>query len=112
MAVYAVRMPDIRELLSAFNANPMLAWVTGAFTLLLGLTIVALHNYWKGAAAIIVSVMGWLTTAKGFAIMACPGIYRSAADTMAGHSGLFYVDAVVVGLVGLYLTYVGWVRRD
>jgi len=112
MAVFAARMPDIRELVSTFNANPMLAWVTGAFTLLLGLAIVALHNQWKGAAAIIISVLGWLTTIKGFAIMAFPGSYRSAANTMADNSGLFYADAAVVGLVGLYLTYVGWVRRD
>jgi hypothetical protein len=112
MAVYAARMPDLRELFSAFDSNPMLVWVTGAFTLLTGLVVVALHQQWKGAAAIIVSALGWLTTLKGIVIMACPGSYASLADKMADRSGLFLVDVVVVGLIGLYLTYFGWVRRD
>jgi hypothetical protein len=112
MAVYAARMPDLRELFSAFDSDPMLVWVTGTFTLLIGLVVVALHQEWHGAAAAIVSALGWLTTVKGIVIMAFPGSYSSLADTLADRSGLFVVDIALVGLIGLYLTYVGWVRSD
>jgi len=112
MAVFAARMPDLRELFAAFESNPMLVWVTGAFTLLTGLVIVALHQQWKGAAAIIVSALGWLTTIKGFVILAFPGSYAAVADMMTGGSKLFIADAILVGLIGLYLTYVGWCRKD
>jgi hypothetical protein len=112
MAVFAARMPDLRALFTSFDSNPMLVWVTGAFTLLTGLVVVALHQEWKGAAAIIVSVLGWLTTIKGIVIMAFPGSYASIANTMSGGSALFIADVVVVGLIGLYLTYVGWSRSD
>ena len=112
MAVFAVRMPDVRELFSAFDSSPMLVWVTGAFTLLSGLVVVALHQQWKGAAAIIVSALGWLTTIKGFVIMAFPGSYTSLANMMTAGSTLFIADAILVGLIGLYLTYVGWSRND
>jgi hypothetical protein len=90
----------------------MLVWVTGAFTLLSGLVVVALHQQWKGAAAIIVSALGWLTTIKGFVIMAFPGSYTSLANMMTAGSTLFIADAILVGLIGLYLTYVGWSRND
>jgi len=108
MAVYAARMPDMRALLAALNSNAMLPWVVGAFTLLSGLVVVALHQRWSGAAAIIVSLLGWLTTLKGFALMAFPHSYVSFANSMADAKALFVTDVVVVGLVGLYLTYVGW----
>jgi len=112
MAVYAARTPDLRELFTAFDSNPMLVWVTGAFTLLTGLVIVAFHQRWKGAAAIIVSALGWLTTIKGIVIMAFPGSYASVANMMANRNGLYIADVILVGLTGLYLTYVGWSRGD
>ena len=31
---------------------------------------------------------------------------------MTGGSKLFIADAILVGLIGLYLTYVGWCRKD
>lgn len=112
MAVAIIRLPDYQKLLAEFDSNSLLVWVTGAFTLLSGLVVVALHQKWSGAAAIIITVLGWLTTLKGFAIMAFPGIYASKAVVMANGSGVFVAAAVVVGLIGLYLTYVGWGRRD
>jgi hypothetical protein len=112
MAVYAARTPDLRELFTAFDSNPMLVWVTGAFTLLTGLVIVALHQQWKGAAAVIISALGWLTAIKGIVIMAYPGSYAAVANMMADRSGLFIADVILVGLIGLYLTYVGWGRND
>jgi hypothetical protein len=111
MAIYVAQAPDLPTLLEALDANPMLPWVTGAFTLITGLVIVALHQVWTGAAAIIISVTGWLTTLKGIVIMAYPSFYSSLADSMNDAGAFIVTQGVVVGLLGLYLTYVGWVRR-
>lgn len=51
-----VRTSDMLALVTDFGANPVWPWVTGAFILAGGLIIVALHQYWRGAAAIIVSL--------------------------------------------------------
>lgn len=48
----------MRELLAAFEASPIWAWVVGAFVLMGGIIIVALHPYWRGPAAVIVSLLG------------------------------------------------------
>jgi len=111
MAVYVAQSPDLPALLDSLDANPMLPWVTGAFTLITGLVIVALHQEWGSAAAIIVSVTGWLTTVKGVVIMAFPGVYGSLANSMNDGSALIATQGVVVGALGVYLTYVGWVSR-
>lgn len=104
----AVQASDLRPAISEFGANPLWGWVAGAFTLLAGLVVVGLHPYWRGAAAAIVSVMGWLTTLKGLLLMAFPGTIKSVADTAIDSNWLRAVY-VVFFLLGLYLTYAGWV---
>lgn len=102
------RTDDMRSLLSEFGANPVWPWVTGAFILLSGLVVVALHQYWRGAAAVIVSVLGWLTALKGLFLMAFPGTYMSVADSALDATAWWWAGFIVMGLIGLYLTYVGW----
>ena len=103
------RSSDMRTLLTDFRANPAWPWVTGAFILLSGLAVVALHQYWKGAAAIIVSLLGWLTTLKGFFLMALPQTYLSFASTAVDAGTSWRAGFIVVALVGLYLAFIGWV---
>lgn len=105
------RASQMRTLVSEFGANLVWAFVTGAFILLSGLTVVALHQYWRGAAAITVSALGWLTTAKGLCLLAIPQTYVSAVHSAVDTAGWWRAGFVVVALVGLYLTYVGWLHR-
>jgi hypothetical protein len=108
MAVYVGQAPDLPLLLESFDTNPLLPWVTGAFTLITGLVIVAFHQVWTGAAAVIISVTGWLTILKGVVIMAFPGVYRPLADSLADGTALVMTQGIIVGALGVYLTYVGW----
>jgi cytochrome bd-type quinol oxidase subunit 2 len=101
------RASQMRMLVSEFEANSVWAFVTGAFILLSGLIVVALHQYWRGAAAIIVSVLGWMTAIKGLALLAFPQAYISTVNS-AVDAVWWRIGFVVIALVGLYLTYVGW----
>jgi hypothetical protein len=103
------RSSQMRTLASEFGANPVWAFVTGAFILLSGLIVVALHQYWRSAAAIIVSVLGWMTAVKGLALLAFPQTYISTVNS-AVDAVWWRVGFVVIALVGVYLTYVGWVH--
>ncbi len=102
------RASDMRALLSNFETNPAWPWVTGGFLLLASLVVVALHPYWRGAAAITVSVAGWVLALRGAFLMAFPHAFLSAADAAMGMPALWVSVDTFVGLVGLYLTYVGW----
>ena len=101
---------QMRALLDAFAANPMWLWCTGAFVLPLGLAVVTLHRQWRGAAAATVSVVGWLVTLKGVALMAIPGAYTMAANSALGGEWTAAMSVVmaVMGAAGFYLCYVGF----
>jgi hypothetical protein len=102
------RASDMRTLLSDFEANSAWPWVTGGFLLLASLVIVALHQYWRGAAAITVSVAGWVLALRALFLMAFPHAFMGAADSAIRMTALWVGVTIFVGLVGLYLTYVGW----
>ena len=102
------RASDMQTLLSQFEANSLWTWVTGAFILLFGLIVVAGHQYWRGAAAIVVSLLGWLITLRGLLLFAFPQTFVSLANDMIGAQAWWVAACVVFALVGLYLTYVGW----
>lgn len=107
-ATAIARASDMQTLLSQFEANSLWTWVTGAFILLFGLFIVAAHQYWRGAAAIIVSLLGWLITLRGLLLFAFPQAFVAAANSMIGAQAWWIAACVVFALAGCYLTYVGW----
>jgi hypothetical protein len=98
----------MRTLLSDFEANAAWPWVTGAFLLLASLVVVGLHPYWQGAAAITVSVVGWVLALRAAFLMAFPHAFMTAANAAIGVGALWVSVDIFIGLVGLYLTYVGW----
>lgn len=107
-ATAVARASDMQTLLSQFEANSLWTWVTGAFILLFGLFVVAAHPYWHGAAAITVSLLGWLITLRGLLLFAFPQAFVAAANRMIGEQGWWVAACVALALVGLYLTYAGW----
>jgi hypothetical protein len=107
-ATAALRPTDMRAMLSRFEADPLWSWITGAFILLFGLMVIALHPYWRGAAAIIVSALGWLVAVKGLFLVAGPQTYFSMANSAVEAMSWWRSGAVVEVMIGLYLTYVGW----
>jgi hypothetical protein len=96
------------EIVSDFTASPVWAWVTGAFVLLTGLTVIAVHPYWRGAPAVIVSVTGWLMAVKGFFLLAFSQNYLEAASNAIGTGVVWRAIELFAAGIGLYLTYAGW----
>ena len=103
------RTSDMKGLLSEFAASSLWSWVAGAFILLGGLIVVALHQYWRGAAAIIVSLVGWLVALRGLFLLAFPDTFVSLANNMVDAQAWWQGLCIVFAAVGLYLTYVGWI---
>lgn len=104
----AVRAPDMATLLAQFTASKVWPWVMGAFILMGGIAIIAFHQYWRSPAAVIVSVLGWLLVARGVFLLAFPEAFASLANRMIGAVGAWQAAYIIMGLIGLYLTYVGW----
>ncbi len=107
--VAAVRLPDLHHLTAELSTDGLWTWVTGAFTLLVGLVVVALHPYWDSPAAIIISAVGWLGAVKGLVLLAFPRVIGATADAVVGAPGWWRILYVVVAVLGLYVAYIGWV---
>ncbi len=104
----AVRAAEMPALMSGFTANALWSWVAGPFVLIGGLVMIALHSYWRGPAAIVVSILGWLVALRGLLLLAFPTAFISMANSVIGMSGLWRAVCIVFAAIGLYLTYVGW----
>lgn len=102
------RASDMRTLLSEFEANSIWSWVTGAFVLAGGLIIVALHQYWRSTAAVIVSLLGWLLVLRGVLLLTFPTAFISIANSVIGATTVWRVAYACFVAIGFYLTYVGW----
>jgi len=106
----AIRGSYMRTLFTEFKANPMWPWLFGAILLMFGLAIIAFHQYWRGPAAIIVSVLGWFLAIRGVLLLTVPGAYDAAGNAVysSGATAAIWAVFLCLAAAGLYLTYVGW----
>ncbi len=92
--------------------QPALLFVSGLLTLAPGLAIVIGHNVWNGAAAAIVTLLGWVTTIKGVAlllVLAAGWMAMLSALHYPSHSGVYMAIPVAAGA---YLTYARFFRSN
>jgi hypothetical protein len=91
--------------------QPVLLWMSGVLTFASGLAIVLGHNVWGDPAAAVVSLLGWMMTIKGAALLLVPATGWTAllsAMHYPSHSGIY---TIIPALTGAYLTYSGFARQ-
>ena len=96
------------QLLPDFMQDDPLVLATGAFTLMAGLTVIALHHHWTNAAAIVISLIGVAAAAKGAWLMIAPAVGVEMTDAIARTPSILLIAAGVELLVGLWLSFIGW----
>ncbi len=108
--IIALRAPDMGALASEFFDSPLFVWFSGALLLFAGLFIIAFHSYWGGAAAILISLFGWVLAIRGLVLMAAPALYERAV-VIAESTWLVRLMFGLLIVIGVYLTYVGWIAK-
>lgn len=103
------RAPTMGQTLSGFFENGIVVWMTGGLLLLCGLIIIAFHQYWRSLAAVLISLFGWFLALRGAVLMAAPELIDRGAAAAMPHPGLVRAGFGLLTLMGLYLTYVGWI---
>jgi hypothetical protein len=106
--IIIVRAPDMGTILRSFFANDALVWFAGAFLLFCGLLIIAFHQYWSSAAAIIISLFGWFLALRGLVLLVAPQLIAHGADAALNVMPAVRIGFSVLVLAGIWLTYVGW----
>lgn len=98
---------DLPAILNEFERNKLLAVISGAMALLLGLALVVSHNIWEMNWRVLITLIGWISIVKGCArLFFLEQVHLFARKLVASpwHS----VIMVVFFCMGLYLTYVGF----
>jgi hypothetical protein len=97
--------------LNALFADPALLWVTGAFTTVIGLAIVLVHNRWSGGLLpVIVTIYGWLALLKGVLFLAFPEPAQADFFRAMRFDQYFYEYLAVALAIGAFFTYEGFKR--
>jgi hypothetical protein len=110
--IIVVRAPEMdAALVSAFFENGALVWIVGGLLLFGGLLIIALHQYWSSAAAILISLFGWVLALRGLALLVAPQLYHRAAVGAVEELPLVRIGFGALVLIGLWLTFVGWIAK-
>jgi hypothetical protein len=109
--IMVVRMPTIGTTLTAFFENPMLVWMVGAMLLMGGLLIIALHQYWSGLSAILISLFGWFLALRGVVLLAAPQLIARGAAASQNMMPVAQIGFGLAVLIGLWLTFVGWIAK-
>ncbi len=80
----------------------------GAIALIFGLLIVLTHNVWVGAAATIITLIGWIAIVEGVFMLLLP--HDMIAKTMERFSGKNMAAgwSMLAIILGGYLAYVGF----
>jgi vacuolar-type H+-ATPase subunit I/STV1 len=98
------------EMVTGLLRDPLMMFVLGLLTLIAGLAMVLAHNIWSGGVLpVVVTILGWLTLAKGLMFLIL--FSSDAAGFYLGtlhYSQLFYLYMAICLALGAYLTYGGF----
>ncbi len=107
----ALRQLTNKTFLDAFYINPVTVWETGAMLLLMGLIVIAFHQYWSRPTAVLVSLVGWVLALRGLALLWVPHFYETATSGVIAMTTPLRAGFGLLTLIGLWLTYAGWFAR-
>jgi hypothetical protein len=101
-----------RNVLPAVDAmlrSPPLLLFMGVVTIGVGLAMVVGHNFWSGGpATIVVTLIGWLSLAKGVALAFLPQDRRLGFYRAIDYERRFFLFMGATLLIGVYLTAAGF----
>lgn len=86
----------------------LLLFVTGAINTLLGLMVVLSHNVWVWNWTVLITILGWATLIKGAITLLFPKAGMGISRFYQGKSSLLVVAALIVFVIGLVLSYYGY----
>ena len=109
--IIIIRAPGLGTILSAFFQNEALVWMMGALLFFCGLLIIAFHQYWSSPAAVMISLFGWFLALRGFILLAAPQLILRGATASMDMIPAVRIGFSILVLIGLWLTYVGWLAK-
>ena len=105
--VLVVRHKTLSQIINNFLADEALMFFAGIFVLLLGLSLVLVHNSWGTGIEWVITLIAWLTLLKGIFYLLFPSVIISISKWFSSR-GMFVYGGIFAILIGLYLTSQGF----
>lgn len=103
-----LRMDEFTHLIQNLMQDKPLMFVTGFFTLILGLIMVVSHNVWQRNWRLINTLIGWIVLLKGSSLILYPHVMDQLTLLFLQHTMVAYSAAgmdVVLGCVLCYFSF-------
>lgn len=110
-AVVIARAADLVLLVPAILGDGPLAFITGVFTLICGLVLIAAHHHWNSAPAIAISLLAVLTIVRGVTLLFAPSLLTGLVHQVLNLGPGAIVAGIVAFVLGIWLSFVGWFAK-
>lgn len=107
-----LNLPQFVKYVNDLISNPSLTFVTGFFTLILGILMVVGHNVWEWNWRVLVTIVGWITLVKGASIIYYPQFINHLSLLFLQSTTGAYIAASLDLFLGLLLTYFGFRKKS
>ena len=111
-AVVLARFNDMTLLIPGILGDGPLTFITGVFTLIFGLVLIAAHHHWSSAPAIAISLLAVLTIVRGITLLFAPSLLTGLVHTFLNLGPGALVAGAISLILGAWLTFVGWLAKS
>ncbi len=99
----------MRAMIGDFLGSDALMAFTGFTLLFVSLTMLALHQRWDTITGALISVISWVTLARGALLLLRPSLVRDAGVYAVTQPLVMPIAGCVIALIGVWLSYSGYI---
>jgi len=103
-----LNMAQFSDMVKHLINDAPLMFVTGFFTLIVGLLAVVSHNIWQWNWRLIITIIAWLSLIKGVSLIFVPQFLDSVSLMFVENVKLAYGAGILDFILGLILIYFGF----
>ena len=101
------RVRFFRDLLQSMSVQGGELMIAASFGLMLGVTLVVMHNIWVWHALVLVTIVSWYILIKSILWLAFPQHLIALTKKITAGNG-YYLMVIIMGIVGILLLTVGF----
>ncbi len=107
-----VNMPQFINNVEQLIHDAPLMFVTGFFTLILGLLMVVAHSVWQWNWRVMVTLIAWITLIKGSTILFFPQLMDTTTMVFLRSASIQYMAAGFDFILGVLFCYFGFKHEE
>lgn len=109
---FFINMEKFLNLIQTLVNDAPLMFVTGFFTVILGILMVVGHNVWRFNWRVIITIIGWLILLKGASILLYPPYIQTITKIFIENAYFAFISLGTNFIVGLILLYYGFIHKQ